>query len=84
MQNYRKWAKDDGYIKNQNISLKNTRIAILIKISAVVLPLAIWLVFYAGLVLSIPSPDKGQHKDIIYSDITSALFHLKVYISIMG
>ena len=70
MQNYSKLAEEDGYIKNQYISLRKTRTAILLKIALVVVPLALFLIFYAGLILSTPSPEKWQQKDITFSDIS--------------
>ena len=70
MQNYRKCAQDDGYIKNQYIALKKVRTVILLKISCVVVPLGLILIILAGLILCTPSPDKWQHKDITFSDIT--------------
>ena len=74
MQNYRKCAQDDGYIKNQYISLRKTRTAILLKIALVVVPLALFLVFYVGLILSTPSPEKWQQKDVVFSDISKEHF----------
>ena len=74
MQNYRKSAKSDGYIKNQNISLRKTRFTILLKISLVVVPLAMMLIVFAGLVLSTPSPEKWQQKDVVFSDISREHF----------
>ena len=70
MQNYSKLAEEDGYIKNQYIALKKVRTVILLKISCVVVPLALFLIFYAGLILSTPSPEKWQQKDITFSDIS--------------
>ena len=74
MQNYRKSAKSDGYIKNQNISLRKTRFTILLKISFVVVPLAMMLIVFAGLILSTPSPEKWQQKDVVFSDISREHF----------
>lgn len=74
MQNYRKSAKSDGYIKNQNISLRKTRFTILLKISLVVVPLAMMLIVFAGLILSTPSPEKWQQKDVVFSDISREHF----------
>ena len=70
MQSYRKAIKSDGYIKNKSISLRKTRTTIFLKIALVVVPLAMLLMFFAGLVLSTPSPEKWYHKDITFSDIT--------------
>ena len=70
MQNYRKLAKDDRYIKNQYISLRKVRSSMLLKISFVVVPLGLILIFLAGIIICTPSPDKWQHKDITFSDIT--------------
>ena len=70
MQNYSKLAEEDGYIKNQYIALKKVRTVILLKISCVVVPLGLILIILAGLILCTPSPDKWQHKDITFSDIT--------------
>lgn len=70
MQNYLKSAKSDGYIKNQNISLRKIRFTILLKISLVVVPLAMMLIVFAGLILSTPSPEKWQQKDVTFSDIS--------------
>lgn len=69
MQNYNKLARDDGYIKNQYISLRKTRTVVLLKL-ALVVPLVLFLIFYAGLILSTPSPKKWQQKDITFSDIS--------------
>ena len=74
MQNYRKSAKSDGYIKNQNISLRKTRFTILLKISLVIVPLAMMLIVFAGLILSTPSPEKWQQKDVVFSDISREHF----------
>ena len=74
MQNYRKSAKSDGYIKNQNISLRKTRFTILFKISLVVVPLAMMLIVFVGLILSTPSPEKWQQKDVVFSDISREHF----------
>ena len=65
MQNYRKAAKSDGYIKNQNISMRKTRTEIFLKIALVVVPLVLFLIFFAGLILSTPSPEKWQHNIIV-------------------
>ena len=70
MQSYRKAAKSDGYIKNQNISMRKTRTVIFLKIALVVVPLVLFLIFYAGLILSTPSPEKWQQKDVTFSDIS--------------
>ena len=70
MQNYSKLAEEDGYIKNQYIALKKVRTVILLKISCVVVPLGLILIILAGLILCTPSPDKWQHKDITFSDIS--------------
>ena len=70
MQNYRKLAEKEGYIKNQYIALKKVRTVILLKVSCVVVPLGLILIFSVGLILSTPSPEKWQHKDITFSDIT--------------
>lgn len=70
MRNYRKAAKSDGYIKNQRKRLKENRGYILFKISLVVVPLAILLIISAGIVLSIPSPEKGEQKEITFSNIS--------------
>ncbi len=70
MQNYRKPAEEDGYIKNQYIALKKVRALILMKISCIVVPFGLILIILAGIILSTPSPDKWKHKDITFSDIT--------------
>lgn len=70
MQNYRKPAEEDGYIKNQYIALKKVRALILMKISCIVVPFGLILIIFAGINLSTPSPDKWKHKDITFSDIT--------------
>lgn len=74
MQNYRKTAKSDGYIKNQNIRLKDMRTAILLKISFVVVPLVLLLVFFTGLIFSTPSPEKWKHDQITFSGISREYF----------
>ena len=74
MQSYRKAVKSDGYIKNQNISLRKTKTTILLKISLVVVPLAMLLIVFAGLILSTPSPEKWQQKDVVFSDISREHF----------
>lgn len=74
MQNYRKSAKSDGYIKNQNIFLRKTRFTILLKSSLVVVPLAMMLIVFAGLILSTPSPEEWQQKDVVFSDISREHF----------
>jgi len=73
MQSYRKAAKSDGYIKNQNISMRKTRTVIFLKIALVVVPLVLFLIFYAGLILSTPSPEKWQQKDVTFSDIPEGM-----------
>lgn len=70
MQNYRKLAEEDGYIKNQYIALKKVRALILMKISCIVVPFGLILIILAGIILNTPSPDKWKHKDITFSDIT--------------
>lgn len=74
MKNYNKIAKSDGYIKNQNIRLRNTRVAILLKMSLVAVPLVMLLVFFSVLILSTPSPEKWEHSQITYSDISREYF----------
>ena len=74
MKNYNKIAKSDGYIKNQNIRLRNTRVAILLKMSLVAVPLAMLLVFFSALILSTPSPEKWERSQITYSDISREYF----------
>lgn len=74
MKSYRKTIKSDGYIKNQNIRLRNMRVAISLKISLVVVPLAVLIVFFAGLILSTPSPEKWEQSQITYSDISREYF----------
>ena len=74
MKNYNKIAKSDGYIKNQNIRLRNTRVAILLKMSLVAVPLVTLLVFFSVLILSTPSPEKWEHSQITYSDISREYF----------
>ena len=69
MKNYRKNSKTDGYIKNQFIRIKNERISVLIKISTVVVPIVLFLILYASLVLTTPVPEKWERSEIIYSDI---------------
>ena len=69
MKNYNKTVKSDGYIKNQNIRLRNMRIAISLKMSLVAVPLTMLLVFFSVLILSTPSPEKWERSQITYSDI---------------
>ncbi|MBE6790406.1 MAG: hypothetical protein E7535_04355 [Ruminococcaceae bacterium] len=78
MKNYRKYSKTDGYIKNQYIRIKNERISVLIKISTVVVPIVLFLIFYASLVLTTPVPEKWERSEIIYSDIYND-YHMGYY-----
>lgn len=70
MKNYIKAAKSDGYIKNQRKRLKENRGYILLKISIVVVPLAMLLVLSIGIILSTPSPEKWDQKEITFLDIS--------------
>ncbi len=74
MKNYNKTVKSDGYIKNQNIRLRNMRIAISLKMSLVAVPLTMLLVFFSVLILSTPSPEKWERSQITYSDISREYF----------
>lgn len=44
------------------------------KISLAVVPLAMLLIVFAGLILSTPSPEKWQQKDVVFSDISGEHF----------
>lgn len=70
MKNYIKAAKSDGYIKNQRMRLKENRGYILLKISIIVVPLAMLLVLSIGIILSTPSPEKWDQKEITFLDIS--------------
>ena len=74
MKNYRKLAKSDGYIKNQCMRIKQNRGYILLKISIVVFPLALFLAVATFGTLSTPSPEKWERSQITYSDISREYF----------
>ena len=68
MQNQGK-QKTDGYIKNQNMRLKEMRLNILLKILCVIVPLAILMAPW-GIISIDPSPEKWEQKQITYSNIS--------------
>ena len=68
MQNKGK-QKTDGYIKNQNMRLKEMRLIILLKISYIIVPMAILMAILCGLTSLNPPPEKWEQKQITYSNI---------------
>jgi len=62
--------KTDGYIKNQNLRLKEMRLNILLKISCIIIPMAILTVILCGIMSINPPPEKWEQKQITYSNIT--------------
>lgn len=69
MQNRDK-QKTDGYIKNQNMRLKEMRLNILLKILCVIVPLAILMAVLWGIMSINPPPEKWEQKQITYSNIS--------------
>ena len=69
MQNQGK-QKTDGYIKNQNMRLKEMRLNILLKMSCVIVPLAILMAVLWGIMSINPPPEKWEQKQITYSNIS--------------
>ena len=69
MQNHVK-QKTDGYIKNQNMRLKEMRLNILLKILCVIVPLAILMAVLWGIMSINPPPEKWEQKQITYSNIS--------------
>ena len=69
MQNSDK-QKTDGYIKNQNMRLKEMRLNILLKISCVIVPMAILMAILWGIFSINPPPEKWEQKQITYSNIS--------------
>ena len=69
MQNQGK-QKTDGYIKNQNMRLKEMRLNILLKILCVIVPLAILMAVLWGIMSINPPPEKWEQKQITYSNIS--------------
>ena len=69
MQNHVK-QKIDGYIKNQNMHLKEMRLNILLKISCVIVPMAILMAVLWGIMSINPPPEKWEQKQITYSNIS--------------
>ena len=69
MQNQGK-QKTDGYIKNQNMRLKEMRLNILWKILCVIVPLAILMAVLWGMFSITPPPEKWEQTQITYSNIS--------------
>ena len=69
MQNQGK-QKTDGYIKNQNMRLKEMRLNILLKISCVIVPLAILMAVLWGIMSINPPPEKWEPAQITFSSIS--------------
>ena len=69
MQNQDK-QNTDGYIKNQNMRLKEMRLNILLKISCVVVPIAILMAILWGIVSINPPPEKWESAQITFSSIS--------------
>ncbi len=69
MQNQNK-QKTDGYIKNQNIRLKEMRFNILLKISCVIVPSVILMAILWGIVSLTPPPEKWESAQITFSSIS--------------
>ena len=69
MQNQSK-QKTDGYIKNQNMHLKKMRLNILLKISCVIVPMAILMAILWGIVSINPPPEKWESAQITFSSIS--------------
>ena len=69
MQNQSK-QKTDGYIKNQNMHLKEMRLNILLKISCVIVPMAILMAILWGIVSINPPPEKWESAQITFSSIS--------------
>ena len=63
-------AKTDGYIRNQNMYLKQVRINILLKILFVLVPTAILIAVLWSIVSINPPPEKWEHTKITYSNIS--------------
>ena len=62
--------KTDGYIKNQNMHLKEMRLNILLKISCIIVPLAILMAILWGIMSINPPPEKWEQKQITYLNIS--------------
>ena len=69
MQNQDK-QKSDGYIKNQNMRLKEKQLLISLKILCIIIPLAIFIVVLWGMMSIKPPPEKWEQKQITYSNIS--------------
>ena len=69
MQNQDK-QNTDGYIKNQNMRLKEMRLNILLNILCVIVPLAILMAVLWGIMSINPPPEKWEQKQITYSNIS--------------
>ena len=73
--------KTDGYIKNQNMRLKEMRLNILLKILCVIVPLAILMAISWGIMSIDPPPEKWEQKQITYSNISREFFaHRSTYV----
>ena len=72
MKNYEQIAKSDGYIKNQNIRLRNERVAILLKMSFVAVPLVLCIILFFMFIN--PGPEKWKHSQVTYADIASEYY----------
>lgn len=80
MQNRSK-QKTDGYIKNQNMRLKEMRLNIPLKISCVIVPMAILLAILWGIFSINPPPEKWEQTQITYSNISREYFaHRGTYV----
>ena len=62
--------KTDGYIKNQNMRLKEMRLNILLKISCVIVPMAILMAILWGILSIKPPPEKWESAQITFSSIS--------------
>ena len=62
--------KTDGYIKNQNMRLKEKRLNSLLKISCVIVPMAILMAILWGIFSINPPPEKWESAQITFSSIS--------------
>ena len=67
--------KTDGYIKNQNMRLKEMRLNILLKISCVIVPMAILMAILWGIMSINPPPEKWESAQITFSSISRERLH---------
>jgi len=62
--------KTDGYIKNQSMRLKEMRLNILLKMSCVIVPMAILMAILWGIFSINPPPEKWESAQITFSSIS--------------